>query len=216
MGDNQGADNGRRDLIKKGAVIGALAWVAPTIVSVPAASAATVPPFEIILGQSGAEAPHDLWNAIMVVDLNTSYTNLTGVDQLITTGVFSFTAGTGAATVGSQVRPFIVLESTGDVLAIGSTKNGPFNAGQTYSNSFGAGPFTIPAGETIRLGARTLSTSGGAPIGYTATGSSSLTGGPNAANTGSLPGVGQPPTPGTNPFTTFGRTYQMRASFNTV
>jgi len=43
-----------------------------------------------------------------------------------------------------------------------------------------------------------------------------FTGGPNTADSGTLPGLGSPPTEGANPFTIFydPRTYQIRATFD--
>ncbi len=217
MSNDVGAQGGRRDLIKKGAVIGAIAWVAPTIVSVPAASAATQPG-TITLGQSGAEGIHDGWLAVMVIDLNTAYTNATASNQTITPDLFSFTAGTGDPITGGEVQPFVILDPTGVVTSIGSTRVGPFVQGATISGAFGGAAFTLAPGETFRLAARTVGVTGGSPIAFTPAGSASLTGGPLTADSGSLNGIGATPTEGTNPFTSMydPRSYQMSATFDIV
>ena len=158
---------------------------------------------------------HDSWLAIMVVDLNGSYTNATASPQTITPDSFSFTAGFGDPVVDGEVQPFVVLDPSGVILAIGTTRLGPFNQGDSFTAAFGGASFVLQPGETVRLGARQVGSSGGTPIGFAAVGSASLTGGPLASDAGTLPGVGSTPTEGTNPFTSMydPRSYQMSATF---
>ena len=218
MADEAVADNGRRDLLKKGAVVGAVAWVAPAIVSVQAASAATFPGRFTLGDATGGASGHDTWLAIIAIDLATSYTNTTGAVVTVTPDVFTFVAGTGDVVLGAEVQPFVVSETTQVVIAIGTTRVGPFTPGTTYTSAFGGGTFDVAPGDTIRLGVRMIGTSGGCPVGFTAEGSTVLTGGPTTADAGSLPGIGLPPTEGsvgwTDAFTP--RRYQMRGVFDTI
>lgn len=151
----------------------------------------------------------------MVVDLNAnSYTNTTGSNQTITPVDFTFAVGTGPALNGNEVQPFIVEGGpTGPVLAIGTTNTGPFTSGTTVTNAFGGSGFILGPGQTMRLGARTIGTSGGCPVAFAAGGSATLTGGPATTDAGSLPGVGSAPAPGTTGFTGYPRTYQISATY---
>jgi len=170
-GSGRGHDEGRettagvdRRLLPKGAAgVGAAAWVAPQILSVDAAAAATQLPFS--LGQSFAVRGNDGAGTITVVDMNGVYTNASGASQLITMLTFGFTSGNDeygytTADLDGTVQPFIVEgDRTGPVRAIGTNRSA-FNQSTVFApTAFGGSSFTLVDGASIRLGFAATDTS---------------------------------------------------------
>src|SRR5688572_28903265 len=93
----------RRAVIGGGVAAGALAWVAPTIISVPAASAATIPPPPLIIDDFMAnQAPNTTLNSNFSTPFSGSRTLIStaGINLSVVGGFANYAGGSGSP--GSQ------------------------------------------------------------------------------------------------------------------
>lgn len=163
----------------------------------------------------------DGWNAILVVDETTTYTNSTGVRETVTLDRFRVQVGA----VRGRLTPFVV-RVTGDnrftVMAVGSTRvaGADFTATGVRSFPFSESPtqFDLGPGDRLAGGFTDAAPDGsgnaGSVVPFVDGGNEIwLTGGPATGNSGTV-AVGRSPTAGAEIFTTLTRQYQFQITFD--